>query len=188
MPYWVRAHLAVRPLVIDGVVRHFAGYGYNARAAQRCDQGTYNEGGNLEPCKQCPLGTSTSAPGAGKSIEDCWVSPGYGAAGPCPLGESLLTHILHHSSIETWACLCKGDCMFHSCCSTTCGPLFQAESSSSSGVCRTLVGGSPALSATGLSRWPHYAALRCTALHKPCEVQSLHLQRSELVQPKQSVG
>ena len=66
-----------------------AGYGYNGRVAQPCDQGTYNEGGNYDACKPCQLGTTTTGPGAGKSSSDCKTAAGYAGGALCPVGEQL---------------------------------------------------------------------------------------------------
>lgn len=67
----------------------FAGFGYTGRGAQPCDVGMWNEGNNRDACKPCPkFGTTTAAPGAGKSAADCISAAGFGADGLCPKGES----------------------------------------------------------------------------------------------------
>jgi hypothetical protein len=68
------------------VLRCAAGYGYNGRIAQKCDQGTYNEGDNQALCKLCPLGLTTDGVGAGKRLSDCKAAPGWGAGAKCPVG------------------------------------------------------------------------------------------------------
>lgn len=70
-----------------------AGWGYSARIAQLCDQGSWNEGDNATPCKPCPLGKTTSGVGAGKKQSDCMPAPGYGAEGLCSIGETGAIHV-----------------------------------------------------------------------------------------------
>jgi hypothetical protein len=49
-------------------------------------QGTYNGGDNQDGCTKCDYGFTTAL-GAGKSKDDCWVAPGHGANGTvCPIG------------------------------------------------------------------------------------------------------
>lgn len=66
------------------------GFGMTGRGAQRCDQGFYNPGNNYESCTACPFGHTTSGPGKGLTLDDCFVGAGYGLLGgklaPCPTG------------------------------------------------------------------------------------------------------
>lgn len=66
------------------------GYGFSGRGAQLCDKGTYNPGGNLDACKECRFGTTTTGVGVGKTAADCVVAAGFGfvdgALAACPIG------------------------------------------------------------------------------------------------------
>lgn len=69
-----------------------AGYGYNGRISQKCDQGTYNSADTYGICEKCPYGMTTLEPGAGVTINDCGIAAGFGNVGgvikPCPIGKS----------------------------------------------------------------------------------------------------
>lgn len=68
-----------------------AGYGYSSRQAQPCDKGAYNNRDNWSTCSACPYGTTTAGPGAGVTLADCKLAPGFGSYGgavrACPVGE-----------------------------------------------------------------------------------------------------
>lgn len=68
------------------------GYGYDGRVSQLCPKGTYNPGDNYATCTQCDYGLTTQAPGAGITVADCGLAPGFGqingSAKPCPIGKS----------------------------------------------------------------------------------------------------
>jgi hypothetical protein len=73
------------------MARYFvaAGFGVDSHAVvSPCEKGTYSEGGGLTPCKKCPAGFTTEAPGAGKAPSDCLPAAGYDKDGTlCPISK-----------------------------------------------------------------------------------------------------
>jgi hypothetical protein len=72
------------------------GFGYNGRIAQQCDKGTYNTKDTRSTCTACDYGLTTPDVGAGVTVADCGLAPGFGyvnntgtgnsAVAPCPVG------------------------------------------------------------------------------------------------------
>jgi hypothetical protein len=79
----------------------------SGRAAQKCDQGSYNQGDNYETCKPCPYGTTTTAPGAGRTLDDCQAAAGFDDNGMCRIGEC------NQLSASTASCPVPGGCLLH---------------------------------------------------------------------------
>jgi hypothetical protein len=71
-----------------------AGFGYNGRIAQECDQGTYNAADTRSTCTPCSYGFTTNGVGVGITEADCGPAAGFGyynVSGtpnlvPCPIG------------------------------------------------------------------------------------------------------
>lgn len=65
-----------------------AAIGYTDSRGQQCDEGTYNTGGNRNPCTPCGYGL-TSVAGSDEA-SDCRLAPGFarvaGVATECPQG------------------------------------------------------------------------------------------------------
>lgn len=85
--YWAAGKGATDPLAC--VTK--SGYGYNGRTANLCPAGSYNTGGNRDPCTQCTGGLTNIVKGS-DAATSCKVPPGSGWIGnqvvSCPVGTS----------------------------------------------------------------------------------------------------
>jgi hypothetical protein len=80
-----------------------AGYGYYNGEASKCDYGSYNPGGNQDPCTSCGTGYNTTTEGSIAST-DCQIAQGYTTDGSTPGRPKSCPQGTYKDTLGTAAC------------------------------------------------------------------------------------